>query len=233
MPDPPRTLALGDIHGCYSALTALQRFVPFDPDDLILTLGDVVDKGPDVPRVLDWLIARQTAGTLVALRGNHDQMMLDARRDPEHFSIWLSCGGRQTLEAYGLPLTFDALGQIPPPHWAFLEATSLYYQTSDHFFVHGNVDPELPLDDQPEYLLLWEKFHTPPLHPPPSPHLSGKTMVCGHTSQKTGQINDQGHAVCIDTWACGQGWLTALDPATGQYWQANQAGKTRRGKRSR
>ena len=226
-----RTLAIGDIHGCHRALTTLADLVKLADDDLVVTLGDVVDKGPAVPRVMEWLLRRRAAGTLIALRGNHDQMMLEARRDPEHFSIWLSCGGRQTLEGYGLPLKFKSLKQIPASHWELLESTVLRHETATHFFVHGNVDPELPLAEQPEYLLLWEKFHTPPVVPVPSPHVSGKTMVCGHTSQKSGQINDQGHAVCIDTWACGNGWLTALDPATGEYWQANEAGKTRRGRR--
>ncbi len=226
-----RTLALGDIHGCHTALTTLQAYAGFAPDDLILTLGDVVDKGPQVPQVLNWLIDRQAAGQLVALRGNHDVLMLEARGSQHRFDVWLTCGGRETLEGYNLPLKQKSLGEIPDAHWAFLQATVLFHETDTHFFVHGNVDPDLPLSEQPEHVLLWEKFHTPPLHPVPEPHLSGKTMVCGHTSQKSGHINDQGHAVCIDTWACGNGWLTALDPYSGEYWQANQSGKTRRGRR--
>ena len=38
-----------------------------------------------------------------------------------------------------------------------------------------------------------------------------------------------GHAVCIDTRACGKGWLTCLDVGSGIYWQANQRGQTRGG----
>jgi serine/threonine protein phosphatase 1 len=36
-----------------------------------------------------------------------------------------------------------------------------------------------------------------------------------------------GNAICIDTWAHGEGWLTCLDVASGRYWQANQQGETR------
>jgi serine/threonine protein phosphatase 1 len=64
----------------------------------------------------------------------------------------------------------------------------------------------------------------------PSPHESGKIMVCGHTSQKSGEPLDYGHAVCIDTWAHGGGWLTCLDVSSRQYWQANQQGQVRVGR---
>jgi len=53
-------------------------------------------------------------------------------------------------------------------------------------------------------------------------------MICGHTSQKNGQPVNLGHAICIDTWACGQGWLTALEVNTGELWQANQQGARQR-----
>ena len=52
-----RHLAVGDIHGCFKALTTLAAFVPFRADDVLITLGDYVDRGPDSYAVLDWLIA--------------------------------------------------------------------------------------------------------------------------------------------------------------------------------
>jgi len=61
----------------------------------------------------------------------------------------------------------------------------------------------------------------------PAPHCSGKIMVCGHTSQKSGVPLNLGHAICIDTWAYGKGWLTCLDVISGRVWQANQAGQQR------
>jgi serine/threonine protein phosphatase 1 len=54
-------------------------------------------------------------------------------------------------------------------------------------------------------------------------------MVCGHTPQKSGRPKSLGHAVCIDTWAYGKGWLTCLEVGTGRYWQANQQGEHRSG----
>jgi serine/threonine protein phosphatase 1 len=51
--------------------------------------------------------------------------------------------------------------------------------------------------------------------------------VCGHTSQKSGVPLNIGHAICIDTWAYGKGWLTCLDVISGRVWQANQNAEVR------
>ena len=67
----------------------------------------------------------------------------------------------------------------------------------------------------------WERFDWI------NPHRSGKTIICGHTAQHSGEPADVGYAVCIDTWVYGDGWLTCLDVGTGEYWQANQDGETR------
>ncbi len=61
----------------------------------------------------------------------------------------------------------------------------------------------------------------------PGPHISGKTAIIGHASQKSGEILDLGYLKCIDTWCYGDGWLTALDIDSGQMWQADKAGRMR------
>src|SRR4029450_528101 len=95
-----RTLAVGDIHGCFKALTTLADFVPFRPDDVVITLGDYVNRGPDSYAVLDWLLGYSRQGQLVALRGNHEVMMLKARESREALQDWLECGGEATLKSY-------------------------------------------------------------------------------------------------------------------------------------
>ena len=52
-------------------------------------------------------------------------------------------------------------------------------------------------------------------------------MVCGHTSQKDGTPRNLGHAICIDTYAHGGGWLTCLDTREQTFVQANERGQTR------
>jgi calcineurin-like phosphoesterase family protein len=218
-----RHLAVGDIHGCFTALTALAAFVPFREDDLLIALGDYVDRGPDSYAVLDWIIDRRRRGLLIPLRGNHEIMMMQAREGGDALTRWLGYGGDTTLASYSPLDDPGKLTDVPDAHWRFLEEETLpWFETKTHFFVHANAAPGLPLAAQHDYLLYWEPFRDP------APHESGKVMVCGHTPQKSGVPRSIGHAVCIDTWAYGQGWLTCLDPATGQYWQANQRGETRR-----
>ena len=62
----------------------------------------------------------------------------------------------------------------------------------------------------------------------PGPHESGKRVIVGHSSQKTGEILDLGHLKCSDTFCYGGGWLTALEVATDEVEQANREGSIRR-----
>ena len=116
-----RTLAIGDIHGCARALDALLAAVKPRPDDLLVTLGDYVDRGPDSRGVLDRLVSLYATGRLVPLLGNHDLMMLHAREWAEAGSMWLACGGKSTLTSYGL-CNGDSvdLKTVPASHWEFL-----------------------------------------------------------------------------------------------------------------
>src|SRR5579864_2214761 len=95
-----RTLAIGDIHGCLRALDALLNEVNPQSDDLVVTLGDYVDRGPESQDVLDRILALRQECRCINLKGNHDLMMLEARHDQEQFNEWLKCGGNQTLASY-------------------------------------------------------------------------------------------------------------------------------------
>jgi serine/threonine protein phosphatase 1 len=219
-----RLLAIGDIHGCSRAFDALLAAVELRPGDRLVTLGDYVDRGPDSRGVLDQLLALDETGWLIALRGNHDVMMMEARRGALEETEWRLCGGNATLASYVPRGTAGQLKDVPPEHWEFLERKCLdWYEADTHFFVHANVQPDVPLAKQLREQLHWEKLDTT------GPHVSGKVMVCGHTQQRSGMPLNLGHAVCIDTWAYGLGWLTCLDVASGHYWQANQTGRVRTG----
>src|SRR5262245_38479045 len=115
-----RTLAIGDIHGCLRAFDTLLELVDPHSDDLVVTLGDYVDRGPDSKGVLDQLLALRERCRLIALTGNHDLMMLAGREDPEHFGEWLSCGGKETLESYGVTPDWETFAPaVPGRHWRF------------------------------------------------------------------------------------------------------------------
>lgn len=215
-----RTIAIGDVHGCSAALAAIMKAVAPRPDDLIVTLGDYIDRGPDSRGVLDLMIGLQRRCRLVPLLGNHDQMLLDVRAGKYPIYSLLDMGGTATLDSYG-PGRDVAL--IPDDHYAFLKGCLDYHETDTHIFVHANYFADLPMSEQPVDMLRWESLRALT----PGPHESGKTMIVGHTSQKGGEILDLGHVKCIDTYCYGGGWLTALDVHTGEVWQADRDGELR------
>lgn len=217
-----RVLAIGDIHGCSHALDLLLADVNPRGDDRIVTLGDYVDRGPDSKGVLDRLLDLRRTGRLVALRGNHELMLLDAPNLGDDRDLWLECGGWETLLSYGRSGQPGTLDDIPERHWQFIESSCVdAYETPTHLFVHAGAYPDMPLAEQPSYVLFWDSFQNR------GPHESGKVLICGHTQQRSGVPLNLGHAVCLDTWAYGDGWLTCLDVTTGRVWQANQKGERR------
>lgn len=219
-----RHFAIGDIHGCRTALDALLAALPLEPDDLLVALGDFIDRGPDSRGVLERLIELHGQGRLVPLLGNHEEMLLLARHDLAMRDTWLRYGGQATLASYAPNGKAGELDDIPQAHWDFFQHTCREsYVAQGHIFVHAGVTPAQPLEEQSAYALRWQKFYAPDLH------VSGQRVVCGHTAQKSGWPLVTPAAVCIDTWIYGAGWLTCLDPVSGSFWQANEQGETRTG----
>ena len=69
------TYVIGDVQGCYGALSALLDAVAFDPEhDEVWLAGDLVNRGPDSTSVLRW--ARDHQGSVRAVLGNHDLYLL-------------------------------------------------------------------------------------------------------------------------------------------------------------
>ncbi len=219
-----RHLAIGDIHGCYDALITLIEYVGIRDDDIIVVLGDYIDRGPDTRRVLDWLIEFDSTHQLVALMGNHEIMLLESRSSLEVYFHWLQFGGREALQSYQIISNAPAgLKDIPAAHWKFVKNLRSYYETTTHIYVHGIVDPQLPMGEQSEQSLFWDQYSDS--FPG---HQSEKVVVCGHKSQDSGLPVSNGQAICIDTAAWRGQWLSCLDVDSGTIWQANQQGDTRK-----
>jgi serine/threonine protein phosphatase 1 len=216
----PRTIAIGDIHGCSAALDALIDAIRPRPEDCIVTLGDYINRGPNSRGVIQRLIELQDRCRLVPLLGNHDQMLLQGRSGL-HPTTWIGMGGIATLDSYG---PGRDIRLIPEAHFRFLEGCRDFHETEAHIFVHANYFPDIPMDEQPDVMLRWESFGDRRT----GPHHSGKTVIAGHTAQKNGEILDLGHVKVIDTYCYGGGWLTALDVQTGKVWQADRDGNLRR-----
>jgi serine/threonine protein phosphatase 1 len=216
-----RTIAIGDIHGCADALHALLAAIEPTQDDTIVTLGDYVDRGMQSDVVIETLINLVTDCRLVPLIGNHEIMMYKGiQNGGEDFEFWFQHGGNSTLASYG-----GRVQNIPQHHLAFLSHCVRFFETDQHFFVHANYQPEIPLNEQPDDTIFWQHVNMFP----PGLHSNGKIAVVGHTPQHDGEILDFGYLKCIDTFCYGDQWLTALDATSGHYWQANNQGKLRTG----
>jgi serine/threonine protein phosphatase 1 len=215
-----RTIAIGDIHGCSRALAALVRALAPTSNDLLVVLGDYIDRGPDSCGVVEMLIDLGRRCRLAPLLGNHEEVLLGVRacRLPIHWSLGL--GGSHTLKSYGAGLDFS---RIPEQHIRFMDESLDYVETATHIFLHANYDPDLPIPEQPLATTRWNSLR----ETIPGPHRSGKTVIVGHTAQEGGEILDLGHIKCIDTFCYGGGWLTALDVHTSEVWQANRDGELR------
>ena len=210
-------IAIGDIHGCLSALETMIETIKPNAEDLIVTLGDYVDRGPDSKGVIDYLMDFQKSHKLVHLMGNHEIQMiraLETRQDRDRFLSDL-CGGKDTLDSYG-----GSFDDIPEEHWEFIKSAELYHELENHILVHAGLVSETPVDMQDQETYYYQRFYSQ------KPHISGKTIICGHTIQ--GDLpNNQGYAVCLDTCAYGGGWLSALDLDSGKIWQTNEQGQSR------
>jgi serine/threonine protein phosphatase 1 len=214
---PSRTIAVGDIHGCSTALAGLLAALDPKPDDTIVTLGDYINRGIDTRGVLDQLIDLEGRCHLVPLLGNHEEMMLGAREGREDFEFFMACGGIATLDSYG---STGQLDLIPSEHWAFLKRCRNFFETEQHIFLHANYKAGLPIDRLDSHTLRWLSLRD---YMPSRQHRSGKIAILGHTPQP--DVLDLGYLKCIDTGCCTGGWLTALDVESGQLWQVDEGGE--------
>jgi serine/threonine protein phosphatase 1 len=113
-----RTIAIGDIHGCSTALHALIAEIDPRPEDTIVTLGDYIDWGPDSRGVIDLLIGLSRRCRLLPLLGNHKEMLLAALESGSELRYWPMFGGEETLNSY----EYDGGAEmIPEAHVRFPE----------------------------------------------------------------------------------------------------------------
>lgn len=214
-----RTFAIGDIHGCHSALITLLDKIKPTQEDMLIFLGDYVNRGENSKAVLDTLMNLSEVCQTVFIMGNHELIMLDGLKYPEDFDFWLRVGGDKTLQSFHLlPRRSECL-HLPFEYVRFLKSLNDYYETDKFIFCHASIYSHLSMSEQNDYALRWRKLENN--H---QPHISGKTIICGHSEQKDGKVLLQEGIICIDTWAYGGGYLTALEINTMQAHQANNQG---------
>lgn len=215
-----RLFGFGDVHGCLHALDVLLDTIQPTPDDHLVFVGDLIDKGRDSAGVLERILEFQQKTRITLVRGNHEEMLLAVSEGEGALRYWENCGGVAMLNSYRFGAGIDA---IPQHHWDLLHSTVPYCETEEFIFIHANYLPDLPMVEQPEHQLRWALFEPEEMRP----HVSGKTCVVGHTEQSSGEIVDLGFAMCIDTACWSYGWLTAIDLTSGRIYQASRWGALR------
>jgi len=164
--------------------------------DTIITIGDYVDKGPQSKQVIDRLLSG-VGCSFVALKGNHDAMMVEGLRHPAKMARWLANGGDAALASYG-----GDPAAVPPAHIAWLDQLRLLHVDAHRIYVHAGLDSEVPLDRHIETTLLWKRY------PKGQPDGFGEFhVVHGHDNDPDGPLLYRGRTN-LDTLAWRTGRLT-------------------------
>lgn len=227
-----KILAVGDIHGGLKALTQLLERADPKQDDLVVFLGDYVDGWSQAPETIDYLIQYAREQRTVMLRGNHDALCLDWLKEGMERELWLRSGGQQTVDSY------RGIGsETRSMHIAFLEGLEDYYlDAANRLYLHAGFTN--PKGVEYEYFkpsfywdrTLWETALSldPALRPGdarfPKRLMRYTEIFIGHTPVTRLGFTAPHKAANvwnIDTGAAFRGPLTAMDSASGQYWQSD------------
>ncbi len=177
--------AIGDIHGCKRSLLGLLEMLNLQGGDRLIFLGDYIDRGPDSKGVIDTIVDLQNQDLeVVCLRGNHEQLFLDARSDPATQEVWMRNGGKETLDSFGVKY----LHEIPQRYFDFCNDTLFYYETGNFLCVHGG--PDFNLTDplaHPERL-LWARYWYDNID---YQWLGNRIILHGHTPEDITAIREQ------------------------------------------
>ncbi|MFW6019675.1 MAG: metallophosphoesterase family protein [Bacteroidales bacterium] len=224
---------IGDIHGCNKTTKKLVEDVLRPaPADRLIFVGDYIDRGPGSKEVIDFIldIQQHESFEVIALRGNHEQMLLDAMKNPEAMGLWLMNHGDTTLASYGLKIDYDnpakTFADFPQQHYEFLKQTSFYFEADDYIAVHAGFDFNKPDFKADVHSMLWTRDMIPDLN-----KTGGRIIIHGHTpfplDRIETQIMNKDKAINVDN-GCkfkempGFGHLLAYEPAKQElFMQAN------------
>lgn len=128
-----RTIVVGDIHGCYDELEDMLAEVDFGPDDRLISVGDLITKGPKNREVLDRFMADQQFSAVI---GNHD---LALRRR------W---NGEKLKLKDAQKTTHKELKKDKEHYLTYLNSLPFMIDLGTHLVVHAGLRPGVALHSQ-------------------------------------------------------------------------------------
>ena len=164
LPPERRVLVISDIHGNLPFFKGVLSAARYTPDDVLVLLGDLVEKGPDSLATLRYIMALAEQNTVYCVRGNCDNLVSDFALDegaPEagfyhhYLNVWRDrcllvqmgqAAGFETRGPEDLAGLREVVRECFAPELAFLEAMPEILVTPDYLFVHGGVADEERLD---------------------------------------------------------------------------------------
>ena len=167
-----RTMIIGDIHGCYQELMKLLDKVKFDrKSDRLISLGDLMDRGRQSYEVFDFFchLKGETGDRCVIIRGNHEDMMMNAARYPGDGPLWKRNGGNNTIRSFYKNGT-HIFHQV---NW-FKQNTVLTYEEEGFQCCHAGLVNEKIAENPPE-VLMWDRTRID------RNDYCGKLTIIGHT----------------------------------------------------
>ena len=204
-----RTVLIGDIHGCYDELMDLLGKIHYNPgQDRLISLGDLVHKGPKSHKVIDFFYE---SGHEVIM-GNHDRHFLSAAKGEV----------RMYKEAEDI-LKKSKLSRNKMVKW--MESFPYYIKDKGFIAVHGAFDPgkkrysDTSSDDmisgrfyetRKKVLLSTKKQGTSvkPWYEVYPEKNTPRIVVFGHWANP--EVRSHKNFRCIDTGCCYGGRLSCL-----------------------
>lgn len=181
-----RKFAISDIHGCNRTFKETLQKIGLNKDDQLFLLGDYIDRGPDSKGVIDTILDLQDKGYQVhCLRGNHEQMLLDAwlKNDFNYTRRWLIHGGAQTVESFG-GFGIEKIGKKYRDFFNGLEHSII---SDKHILVHAGLNFDTPEDPlSMEHSMLWIRNW---YHQISYGWLGDQYIIHGHTPLSMKEIN--------------------------------------------
>ena len=218
------TYAIGDIHGSLEKLNDLIDRLP--ADDLLVFLGDYLDKGPNSREVIDCLISISKERPCRFLIGNHEYVWLEHLKFGKRQDFLNRFGGLATLASYcgeNSATSFSDLSDLNrafASHMGFLTSLEPFVIGENWVCVHGGISPDFGDEDLLTHnleKLVFLRFE----RTASDNSWRGKSVICGHSVVGGDPVAGQ-NTIAIDTGAwMDEGRLTALNLNDFSYLQDN------------